>query len=37
MIESKSNYPSMIMNIDQNDKKGMHFLGITYKKRNLFI
>ena len=32
MIESKSNYPSMIMNIDQSDKKGMHFLGITYKK-----
>ena len=37
MIESKSNYPSMIMNIDQSDKKGTHFLGITYKKRNLFI
>ena len=39
MIESKSNYPFIIMNTDRSDKKGTHwwiFLELR-TKRNLFI
>ena len=35
MIESKSNYPFIIMNTDQSDKKGIHwwsFLDLHTKK-----